>query len=158
MAPRPPIQAVIEEQAELDTNRRNWRMVLFNEDGTPFTGGGSEEIVDLTYGAGWGPLAAGGYEPVRRRKSGRLITLSGAAECAGAKATGSVIGTLPEGWRPEGIVLGPGRFYDGSSFVDARFDVKPNGDITLEQAGLGAGGWVPFQASFIAAEEVVGIS
>lgn len=41
MAPRPPIQAVIEEQAEFDTARRNWRMVLFNEDGTPFTGGGS---------------------------------------------------------------------------------------------------------------------
>lgn len=41
MAPRPPIQAVIEAQAELDTDRRNWRMVLFNEDGTPFTGGGA---------------------------------------------------------------------------------------------------------------------
>jgi hypothetical protein len=36
MAPRPPIQAVIETQAELDEGRRNWRMVLFNEDGTPF--------------------------------------------------------------------------------------------------------------------------
>lgn len=36
MAPRPPIQAVIETQAELDEGRRHWRMVLFNEDGTPF--------------------------------------------------------------------------------------------------------------------------
>jgi hypothetical protein len=36
MAPRPPIQAVIETQAELDEGRRYWRMALFNEDGTPF--------------------------------------------------------------------------------------------------------------------------
>lgn len=39
MAPRPPIQAKIEEQAEFDPTRRHWRMVLFNEDGTPFSGG-----------------------------------------------------------------------------------------------------------------------
>lgn len=41
MAPRPPIQAVIEEQAELDAGRRRWRMVLFNPDGSVFGGGGS---------------------------------------------------------------------------------------------------------------------
>lgn len=38
MTPRPPIQAVIEQVAELDETRRNWRMVLFNPDGTPFLG------------------------------------------------------------------------------------------------------------------------
>lgn len=44
---RPPIQAVIEMQAELETTRRNWRMVLFNEDGTPFTGGSDGGGLDL---------------------------------------------------------------------------------------------------------------
>lgn len=39
MTLRPPIQAVIETQAELDSKRRNWRMVLFNPDGSPFSGG-----------------------------------------------------------------------------------------------------------------------
>lgn len=41
MAPRPPIQAVIEEQAELDTKRRSWRMVFFNPDGTPASTSGA---------------------------------------------------------------------------------------------------------------------
>lgn len=35
MAPRPPIQAVIEPQAELDPTRRNWRLALFGPDGEP---------------------------------------------------------------------------------------------------------------------------
>lgn len=38
---RPPIQAVIEEQAELDPTRRNWRMVFFNPDGTPASTSGA---------------------------------------------------------------------------------------------------------------------
>lgn len=46
MAPRPPIQAKIVDAAEFNPTRRNWRMALFNEDGTPFAGsGGSSDPV-----------------------------------------------------------------------------------------------------------------
>lgn len=48
MVPRPPIQAVIEEQAELVEGRRSWRMALFNEDGTPFSAGGGARHFDVT--------------------------------------------------------------------------------------------------------------
>jgi hypothetical protein len=37
---RPPIQAKVIEDEEFDTERRHWRMTLFHEDGTPFTGDG----------------------------------------------------------------------------------------------------------------------
>lgn len=80
MAPRPPIQAVIEQQAALDTQRRNWRMVLFNEDGTPFSagaGGGVGAWTPLTLINGWvnyDPLVPAAY---RLEGNGSVVRFRG---------------------------------------------------------------------------------
>lgn len=44
----PPIQTkIVPATAGIDTNRRSWRMTLFNDDGTPFTSGVAD-LADLT--------------------------------------------------------------------------------------------------------------
>jgi hypothetical protein len=65
MTLRPPIQAVIETQPDLDPDRRHWRMVLFNEDGTPFTGS---------------PGDGGSGSPTREDVTGTLVALAADAE------------------------------------------------------------------------------
>lgn len=150
MAPRPPIQAVIEQQAEFDSGRRNWRMALFNPDHTPFAGGGgggAEEVADLTFVAGWSNLG-GAYEPVRRVKQGRLVSLAGILKSIGSHSGGTVIGTLPEGWRPENILLFGGFGYFASGYGIRRWDIEPNGNIIMQEA-VNDNDWMGLHATFL---------
>lgn len=57
--------------------------------------------------APWTAFAASGYLPMRYRKEGTIVRVSGAMT-PNAAASGSAFGTLPAGFRPTGLLEFPG--------------------------------------------------
>lgn len=125
MAPRPPIQAVIEDQAELDTGRRNWRMVLFNEDGTPFSGDGSVgEWVEIPLINGW-TVYSGRSAEYRIEDGGRTLRLRGTID--GSAKTDEVFMAWPEGLVTVECHAGMTGFNPGVGYVASELAVDADG-------------------------------
>lgn len=138
MAPRPPIQAVIEVQAEIDETRRNWRMVLFHEDGTPFTGSGGSGVTVEDWQAPTDLSAhfmPNGAAPLGFRKDSLgKVALRGAADVVTAFSWNDTLFTLPPDYRPTQVieVLQPyHEAFSGGSNMHLWLTINTNGTVKL---------------------------
>lgn len=131
MAPRPPIQAVVEAQAELDTSRRNWRMVLFNEDGTPFAGGGAApdtDWIDIPLINGWADYPG---RPVQYRieDGGKSVRWRGTLD--GQAKTGDAFAVIPASFNATEYHMGVMAWNPGVGYGFGEFTSEPAGDGNL---------------------------
>lgn len=79
------------------------------------------------------------YQTPRYRKAGNLVYLQGMVQVgAGGLLSGSLIATLPIGFRPTASVPFA-TFKNGGALQ--RIDVASNGQITLNEGGIGANGF-----------------
>ena len=84
--------------------------------------------VAFPFGSGWGNYGGGVFEDCTYSKIGRLVVLHGlATKTGGAPAASDVIGTLPAGYRPAGML----RFGTRGENANAAWvvDVQADGDV-----------------------------
>lgn len=127
MAPRPPIQAVINSAAVYDPARRKWDMALFNEDFTQFSGGGGSAVgewVEPTLLNGWAVYSGRSVE-YRIEDGGRTLRLRGTID--GAARTDEIFMDWPEGLVTVECHLGMTGFNPGVGYVASELAADMDG-------------------------------
>jgi hypothetical protein len=92
------IQVVLDDTTDFDSGKRFWKLALFNEDGTPFSGGeggGSVgEWVTPTLLNGWADSETNPFQ-YRLEQGGKVLRFRGLL--IGTGRTGTKVCDLPEG-------------------------------------------------------------
>lgn len=129
MAPRPPIQAKIVEQAEFDEGRRNWNMALFNEDSTPFTGGSPDtDWIDIPLINGWADYPG---RPVQYRieDGGKSVRWRGTLD--GQNKTSDAFAAVPAEFNDTEYHMGVMAWNPSVGYGLGEFTSEPAGDGNL---------------------------
>lgn len=90
--------------------------------------------VAFPFAAGWGNFGSG-FEGASYSRHGRVVCLQGLVTKSGTPASGNVIGTLPQGFRPTGRLVFA--VTSGSAETRGRVDVFPNGEVQWISGGTG---------------------